>query len=58
MKKKLSIAYVLVLFFALAMVFGGSKDVFAITQAEAEASPEIKVNEVKTDTLSGQNDIK
>ena len=58
MKKKISIAYVLVLFFALAMVFGGSKEVFAITQAQAEASPEIKVNEVKTDKLNGPDDIK
>ena len=58
MKRKLSIAYMLVLFFAFAVVFGGSKDVFAISQADADKSPEIKVNDVKTDKLDGEDSVK
>ena len=42
------------LIFALAIIWGGKSDAFAISQADADKSPEIKVNEVKTDKLESK----
>ena len=59
MIKKLNAkAYLVTLFFALAIILGFSTNSYAISQADAEKSPEIKVNEVKTDKLEGQGSVK
>lgn len=43
--------YLFSLVFALVMILGFSTNAFAISQSEADASPEIKLNEIKTDSL-------
>ena len=39
--------YLFSLVFALVMILGFSTNAFAISQSEADASPEIKLNEIK-----------
>ena len=57
MIKKLNAkAYLVTLVFALAIILGFSTNSYAISQADAEKSPEIKVNEIKTDKLDGSKD--
>lgn len=59
MFKKLNAkAYLVTLVFALAIILGFSTNSYAISQADADKSPEIKVNEVKTDKLDGQGSVK
>ena len=59
MIKKLNAkAYLVTLIFALAIILGFSTNSYAISQADADKSPEIKVNEIKTDKLDGQNSVK
>ena len=43
---------------AVAIIWGTGSDAFAISQKEADASPEININEVFTDKLDGQGSVK
>ena len=52
MKKRLSITYVLVVMIAIFAVFGKTNDSFAISQAEADGSPELILNQTKTGLIS------
>ena len=58
MKKGLTTIYTLVLILALVFIFGGSKSAYAISPADADKSPEVKVNEIMTDKLGGKGDVK
>ena len=52
MKKRLTISYVLIVLVAIFMVFSKSIDVLAISQAEADSSPELILNQTKTGLIT------
>ncbi len=58
MNKKTAKTIIATIVFALSMIWGLSLNSFAISQADADNSPEITVNVVKTDKLEGQGSVK